>query len=131
MANLYPNPYIPAPQPVQPQQPVRTMEWVQGIEGAKAFPVGPGVTQPLWDSENQTIYIKMTDQTGIPQPLRILDYTERAPVETTASHYVTAEELNDILDQKFDALTKALQNNSYKKKGGNSYGNKAVSGPAQ
>lgn len=109
-----------------------SMIWVQGIEGAKAYnmPPGtlPGTAIPLWDSEEQCIYIKVFDASGIPQPLRILDYTERAPQpDPNSSDYITTSQLNDILDKKFAELTQALQQrpNNYKK-GGHGNGKSSV-----
>ena len=55
--------------------------WVQGEAAAKSFPVGAGQSALLMDSEESVFYIKSTDQSGMPQPLRIFDYTER-----TAQH---------------------------------------------
>lgn len=50
--------------------------WVQGEAGAKSFLVAPNKTIPLWDSENQTIYLKSADASGMPS-IKILDYTIR------------------------------------------------------
>ena len=74
------NPYYPPPMqdnlmqmrqqfqpPVQPSPaPQQGMIWVQGETGAKSYMVASGNTVPLWDSENQTIYIKSVDASGIP-----------------------------------------------------------------
>lgn len=46
--------------------------WVQGEEGAKAYMVAAGNSVLLMDSENSTFYIKSTDASGMPQPLRVL-----------------------------------------------------------
>ena len=79
--------------------------WVQGEAGAKSWAVAPGKSVMLMDSENSVFYIKTTDNSGVPLPLRIFDYTERtqqnvAPAETTQTanpQYVTKEELEEIL----------------------------------
>ena len=77
--------------------------WVQGEAGAKAYPVGPNQTLPLWDSENQTIYLKSTDAGGMPS-MKILDYQQRetgkkndllSKVDT--SKFVTKDELEKRL----------------------------------
>ena len=120
------NPYNTAQPAVMPQQQSspqhqnNPMVWVQGLEGAKGYPLAPNTVLPLWDSENQTIYIKVTDQSGIPQRLRILDYTERVEQpENQVTDYVTVAQLNDILDQKLSALAQSLQQRpNYQKKGG-------------
>ena len=50
--------------------------WVQGEAGAKAYPVAPGNSVLLMDSESDVFYIKTTDISGIPAPLRMFNYTE-------------------------------------------------------
>lgn len=133
--NMYSS-YIPQTPMQQPMAPVSqppnnsNIFWVQGIEAAKSHPVAPGNNMALWDSENQSIYIKSVDQSGIPQPLRILDYTERveAPVSTEPANYVTVDQLNDILDSKLSALAESLKPtrpNNYRK-GGRNNGNSTV-----
>lgn len=73
---VYPqyNNYIP--QPTQ-QQNDNGILWVQGEAGAKSWAVAPGKSVMLMDSESNTFYIKSSDQSGMPMPLRIFDYTER------------------------------------------------------
>lgn len=51
--------------------------WVQGEEGAKAYMVAAGNSVLLMDSENSAFYIKSTDASGMPLPLRVFDYKER------------------------------------------------------
>lgn len=100
-------------QPINPQQSLppqntnqqfnNNMIWVQGEEGAKAYLVGNGNTVVLWDSENQTIYIKSADISGIPS-MRVLDWTERigahkTPLqcsETKRVEYITRDEFNAL-----------------------------------
>lgn len=73
--------------------------WVQGIEGAKAYPVGAGNSILLMDSDNQVMYIKTADQSGVPS-LRIFDYNERTAEKTNTvdlSAYVTRKEFDELL----------------------------------
>lgn len=51
--------------------------WVQGENAAKAYPVASGQSVLLMDSEDSIMYIKSTDQSGMPQPLRIFEYKEK------------------------------------------------------
>ena len=99
--------YVPQ-QPIIQTQPVTNdngIIWVQGEAGAKSWAVAPGKSVMLMDSENSVFYIKTTDNSGVPLPLRIFDYTERtqqdtAPaeaVQVTNSQYVTKDELKEIL----------------------------------
>ena len=91
-----------APQP-QPSP----ILWVQGEEVAKAYMVAPGASVLLMDSESSSFYIKSTDASGMPQPLRIFDYTERVANAKTSivpsADYVTREEFN-ALSARIDAL---------------------------
>jgi hypothetical protein len=60
--------------------------------------LAPNTTLPLWDSENQVIYLKSTDASGMPS-MKILDYTIRnntPPIQEKEpegnTDYVTHEE---------------------------------------
>lgn len=57
--------------------------WVQGENAAKAYPVASGQSVLLMDSEDSVMYIKSTDQSGMPQPLRIFDYKERTTAQNS------------------------------------------------
>lgn len=71
----YRNPYG-SPTPVPAPQSTGII-WVQGEAGAKSFLVAPNTTVQLWDSEDQVIYLKSADASGMPS-MRVLDYKERA-----------------------------------------------------
>jgi hypothetical protein len=56
------------------------------------------------DSEKNTMYIKSTDQSGMPQPLRVFDYKERtsAPAQDPASNkedYISRREFEDFKEE--------------------------------
>lgn len=76
--------------------------WVQGEAGAKSYLVAPNTTVQLWDSEEQVIYLKSADASGMPS-MKILDYTIRT--ENSAS---TAVQLNGDIYISKDEL-KAVQ----------------------
>lgn len=87
------------------QQAANSMIWVQGEAGAKSYLVANGNTVPLWDSENQTVYIKTVDASGMPS-MRVLDYTERtAPrmpqneTKRAEQDYVTRGEYNALAER--------------------------------
>lgn len=105
-------------QPMQAQPQMNSMQqpqgesggiiWVQGEAGAKAYLVAPGCTVQLWDSENQTIYLKSADMSGMPS-MRVLDYTERGassvqrkeePPQPDMTQYITRDELESILAER-------------------------------
>lgn len=84
----------------QLQQPTQGAPiWVQGEAGAKSFLVAPGQSLILMDSEAEVFYIKSTDASGVPMPLRIFDYKERTgaqrpsqAAQTPSVEYVTRAE---------------------------------------
>lgn len=94
--NYFPNNYYPqfygnqqvpqnAPQVAQAPQQTSSgnLIWVQGEAAAKAYPVVAGQSVFLMDSEESVFYIKATDQSGMPQPLRIFDYKERTTAQNS------------------------------------------------
>jgi hypothetical protein len=121
----YPNYYYPTnyqpytpmmqqPQPMQQQAPVQQVQpiqqvqddsgikWVQGEAGAKAYPVAPNKSVLLMDSESSVMYIKATDNSGMPLPLRIFDYTERTP--QTAHSAVAEPKTDTVTREEFERL---------------------------
>ena len=81
--------------------------WVQGEAAAKSYLVAPNSTVQLWDSEQQVIYVKSADASGMPT-MKVLDYTIRdaqKPVESVSTpkvDYVTREDLNAVYGQISD-----------------------------
>lgn len=97
----YQNPY--QAQPIQQSQNSSSIIWVQGEAGAKAYPVAPSNSVLLMDSETECFYIKSTDASGIPMPLRAFTYTERkesVPNEPTnsidTSNFITRDEFDEL-----------------------------------
>lgn len=86
--------------------------WVQGIEGAKAYPVMPNQEVMLMDSENAVLYTKKADQQGRIIGFEIYDLVKReessAP-QIDLSQYVKISDVqqmvNELIDQRFDAFT--------------------------
>ena len=52
-----------------------TINWVQGDVGARAYPIQPGMSVLLMDSEGQNFYIKSADTMGMPS-LKKYAYSE-------------------------------------------------------
>ena len=80
--NTYQQQYSAVPQSyaAQPQQASMTgICWVDGEVGAKAQQLPPGwdTTKPfpMWDTNDQIIYLKSFNQMGMPNPLTKLHYT--------------------------------------------------------
>lgn len=102
--------------------------WVLGEAGAKSFLVAPNTTVQLWDSEEQTIYLKSADASGMPS-MKILDYKIRengsgnnAPLASlngsNSNDYITREEFHAFeekiakrLDSVSEKRTKKEVNN--------------------
>ena len=95
MMNPMQNPYL-----VQPQD--NGIKWAQGIEGAKAYQLGPNSNAMLLDSENEGIfYIKTSDNIGMCN-LRIFQYKEITSVpnehqQEDMTQYVRKDELDEII----------------------------------
>lgn len=93
-----------APSTAAPQQQSNGIVWVQGEAGAKSFLVAPGQSVLLMDSENSVFYIKSSDPSGMPMPLRTFDYTERTvKQESPTSDFVTREEFEKRIKEITDA----------------------------
>lgn len=112
---LYPQyNYLQQPQVVQqPSQVVQQPNdngilWVQGEAGAKSWAVAPGKSVMLMDSESNTFYIKSSDQSGMPMPLRIFDYTERTQ-QTAQNQVLQAKEIDTSQFVTWDAFEKKLE----------------------
>lgn len=98
----------------QPQQQAAPIIWVQGEAGAKSFLVAPGQTVQLMDSEAEVFYIKASDASGVPLPLRIFDYRERTTgaqrpaqaAQTPMVDYVTRAEYDALAGKLAEALAK-------------------------
>lgn len=99
--NPYQYPYQPQQINTTPQSP---MIWVKGATQAETYPVAPNATVILWDSEQDTIYIKSTDVLGKPT-IKYLDYKIRdnAPKieeqKTDSVEYVTKADLANFMDE--------------------------------
>lgn len=114
LAQLQAQQYQPIQQPAQSNQ---SLIYVQGEAAAKSWMVGAGQSVLLMDSESPVFYIKSADASGIPLPLRVFDYTERAqsmpqnapqapnPAQIDLDgKYVTRAEYDDLQDKYMEIL---------------------------
>lgn len=97
----YMQPQYYNPQPQQPQ--TSGIIWVQGEVGARSYLVSPNTKVALWDSEAPIIYIKTSDQNGVPS-MRIIDYTYRdvpqqSQNQNNQSIYVTTDEFTTLKEE--------------------------------
>lgn len=96
----------PTQQPVT--QSASPIIWVQGEAAARAYMVAAGNSVLLMDSDASVFYLKSTDASGMPQPLRIFDYKERTDStnmkkEIVSEEYVTRKEFH-ALEERFNSL---------------------------
>lgn len=99
-------------QPVSGQTMAQGIRWVQGEAGAKAYPVAPGESAFLMDSENSMAYLKTADQSGMPS-MRYYSITEINPETTVKAaapdvDYATLDDLNKLRDE-LKSVRKALK----------------------
>lgn len=102
---------VPQIQQNAPQQQAQPQNngiiWVQGELAAKGYPVAPNQSVLLMDSEQSAFYIKSADNAGMPQPLRIFDYSERnanqvltqQPTQKPEQNFVTHTEFEEKLEE--------------------------------
>ena len=107
------------------QQPVGIV-WVDGEVGAKAYQLPAGwpvnAPMPLWDTNDTIIYLKSTNQMGMPNPIQKVRYTmEEQPKMAPAmsgqaalpsgenhpdmSQYVRKDELEQMKEELKAAIT--------------------------
>lgn len=115
--NYFPTNYQPMNFQQQPQQTSGGIVWVQGDAGAKAYPVAPNTSVLLMDSESSTFYIKSTDNSGMPLPLRIFDYSERSGQMLTEKPQASTLSENDYVTRaEFEERLSFLKEKPKKKK---------------
>ena len=84
------------------QSTLGAINWVQGEAGARSVPVPAGQKALLMDSETNVFYIKSSDASGMPLPLRAFEYKEvgsdtKESMAPAPDKYVTHEELERII----------------------------------
>lgn len=112
---LYPYAYSPASYstPVNlpsQQRASSSIVWVQGESGAKAYPVAPGNTVLLMDSENNQFYIKSLDASGKPTTRTYVyeekvEENEKVHEEKPQNDFVTREEFTELKKQLDDLMS--------------------------
>jgi hypothetical protein len=69
---------------------------VTGIDGARAYQMPPNSVVPLFDSDNDIMYIKSTDGAGFPT-IKAFAFTPYEPTQSTPiSDYVTRAEFEEL-----------------------------------
>ena len=97
---------------------LKSMEWVDGEVGAKAFqmPQGWPAETPivLWDNSEKKIYLKSWNQMGMPNPMQELEYEikERTNPALLPSNISgsTQDMSNYVTKEDFEELKKEIRN---------------------
>lgn len=93
-----------APQP-SATQPVNGLVSVTGMEGAKAYQLPPNSSMPLFDQDNDVLYLKTTDSAGYPTIKAFRFEPMDAPAAVfEESAYATKADL-EALAEKVEALS--------------------------
>lgn len=102
------------------------ISWVQGREGALAYPVAPGNTVILMDSDNPVVYKKSADEHGKPLPMDEYELRKKnsssnsSPTTSSTpsvdmSLYVKKSELETYVNERIrKELDKRVSNLSFK-----------------
>lgn len=109
------NPYgVPQYGNYQPTQPHNTYAFVNGIEGAKSYPMQPNQTVMLMDSDNPIAYMKTSNAMG-QATLKYFKLVETNESELrgqmsakTEKEYVLRTDFN-ILSTKVDEILKKMK----------------------
>lgn len=111
--NMYPTGYSNQTLSQNPNQILTNgIIWVQGESGAKSYQMDPNQTVLLLDSENDVFYIKQTDNSGMPLPLRIFDYKERIQNQgkvTKSEYYKNNYVTKDEFEKRLAEITNGKQ----------------------
>ena len=82
---------------MQPSTPKTNIEYVNGVEGARAYPIPPNSKILLVDGDSKTFFIKTTDYEGKPT-LERYSYAKYVEVPKDTD-YVTMAQFNQLVDQ--------------------------------
>lgn len=100
---------VPGTWQQQPQQPQgQQLIRVTGIEGAKAYQMGPNSVVPLFDADNDLMYVKSTDGAGFPT-IRTFAFTPVEQATSPQTDYVTRAELDSALASIREMISSAEQ----------------------
>ena len=83
---------------------------VHGIDGANAFPVGPGQKVNLIDVDSAVIYVKSANQFGQALPLEIYDMNYRQPPQPEVPVAQPAMSKDEIIETVNKAVKESLHN---------------------
>lgn len=119
----YQNQYFSQMAQYQPQNNQTGIIWIQGEQAAKSYLVAPNTTVLLMDSETTKFYLKSSDSSGMPLPLRVFEYKEITnngsvkppePQTVDLSAFATKAEFEAFRDE-INGLLKSVPKQTIKK----------------
>ena len=113
----YFNPYVYQNTQSYTSNNIRSLEWVEGEVGAKAFqmPQGWPAETPiaLWDSTEKKIFLKSWNNIGMANPLQEIDYTIKEKTNPALLQNMSGSNMDNYVTKKdFDQLKQELHNMS-------------------
>lgn len=83
---------------------------VDGIEGAKAYPLGPSCRAPLFDKNNDIFYIKSTDANGFPT-IKQYKFEEEVLVDIqNTGNGVALDDIRSLIREELSSIKEELLN---------------------
>ena len=82
---------------------------VKGIEGAKAYPLGPNCRAPLFDDSENILYIKSTDANGFPS-IKAYDFTERIIIDENSPSAVSLNDIRALIREELSNVKEDILN---------------------
>lgn len=82
---------------------------VKGIEGAKAYPLGPNCRAPLFDDSEDILYIKTTDSNGFPS-IKAYDLSERILIDENSPSAVSLNDIRTLIREELMNVKEELIN---------------------
>lgn len=97
------NPYMPQQFAMDPQRNTQQLIRVTGMEGAKAYQMPPNSVVPLFDADNDIMYVKSTDGAGFPT-IRTFAFQPIENKQEPEQQYVTRDEFNAAMKHLREAI---------------------------
>lgn len=100
-------------------QPVNGLVSVTGIEGAKAYQLPPNSSMPLFDGNQDLMYVKTTDAAGYPT-IKTFRFEPMEPIEAKAEavDYVPRSEFDALVAEVRELIDKPKPNHARKEEYG-------------
>lgn len=76
-------------------QPINSLIRVTGIDGAKAYAMPPNSVAPLFDDQNDILYVKSTDGAGFPT-IRVFKFSPIETPQPETRDYISRSEFEEF-----------------------------------